>query len=169
MGKLSYTQAEIRALFVYERATGMLRRRDPSARQAYPWYGVGKRRRYLAFRPGKPGMIYLHQAVFLYHRGYVPEMLDHRNGDTRNCRIGNLRECSNAQNQYNGPRKVNNQSGYKGVVFHKKCKSRPWQAKIAKAGKVYSLGYYATAKEAAAAYEKGAKKIAGEFARSDDA
>lgn len=94
-------------------------------------------------------------------------MVDHIDGDPSNNRIENLRECTNAQNQYNGPRKCHNRSGHKGVVFHPRCPRKPWQAKIAKAGKVFSLGYYPTREEAAAAYAAGAEKHAGEFARAN--
>lgn len=160
------TQDEIRAMFEYEPATGLLRRIDAKARKPYPWRGIGKGRRYLA-HTATDGVIYLHQAVWLYHHGYVPAMLDHVNGDTRDNRIENLRECTNAQNQYNVPRKSNNTHGHKGVVFHRACRSRPWQAKIVASGKVISLGYHATKEEAAAAYAVGAAKYAGEFARTN--
>jgi hypothetical protein len=157
------TQDEIRAMFEYEPATGLLRRKV-GGRKPYPWHGAGKDRRYLVHCRGARS-IYLHQAVWLYHHGYVPAMLDHVNGDTRDNRIENLRECTNAQNQYNVPRKSNNTHGHKGVVFHRACRSRPWQAKIVVSGKVISLGYHATKEEAAAAYAAGAAKYAGDFAR----
>ena len=159
------TQDEIRAMFEYEPATGLLRRKV-GGRKPYPWHGAGKDRRYLVHCRGARS-IYLHQAVWLYHHGYVPAMLDHGNGDTRDNRIENLRECTNAQNQYNVPRKSNNTHGHKGVVFHRACRSRPWQAKIVVSGKVISLGYHATKEEAAAAYAAGAAKYAGEFARTN--
>lgn len=159
------TQDEIRAMFEYEPATGLLRRKV-GGRKPYPWHGAGKDRRYLVHCRGARS-IYLHQAVWLYHHGYVPAMLDHVNGDTRDNRIENLRECTNAQNQYNVPRKSNNTRGHKGVVFHRACRSRPWQAKIVVSGKVISLGYHATKEEAAAAYAAGAAKYAGEFARTN--
>lgn len=159
------TQDEIRAMFEYEPATGLLRRKV-GGRKPYPWHGAGKDRRYLAHCRGARS-IYLHQAVWLYHHGYVPAMLDHVNGDTRDNRIENLRECTNAQNQYNVPRKSNNTHGHKGVVFHRARRSRPWQAKIVVSGKGISLGYHATKEEAAAAYAAGAAKYAGEFARTN--
>lgn len=159
------TQDEIRSMFDYEPDTGMLRRKV-GGRKPYPWHGAGKDRRYLIHSYGRCS-IYLHQAVWLYHHGSVPAMIDHINGDTRDNRIENLRECSNAQNQYNAPRKSNNKAGHKGVVFHRACRSRPWQAKIVVSGKVISLGYHATKEEAAAAYAVGAAKYAGEFARTN--
>lgn len=158
------THDELLQLFVYEPDTGMLRRIS-GGRKEYPWRAIGYKGRYRAFtHQGKT--YYLHRLVWLYHHGYTPAMIDHIDGDPSNNRIENLRECTNAQNQYNGPRKCHNRSGCKGVVFHPKCPRKPWQAKIAKAGRVFSLGYYATLEEAAAAYAAGAAKHAGEFART---
>lgn len=159
------TQDEIHHLFVYEPATGMLRK-VTNSRSEYPWRGIGKGKRYLAYSHGKTS-IYLHQAVWLYHFGYVPAMIDHINNDHMDNRIENLRECTNAQNQYNSPMKSNNRSGYKGIVFHQKCKSKPWQAKIVVQGRVISLGYHATKEGAAEAYGVGATKYAGDFARTN--
>jgi hypothetical protein len=158
------TQDEIRSMFDYEPANGMLRQK--AGRKPYPWHGAGKARRYLVHSNGKRS-IYLHRAVWLYHYGYLPAMLDHINGDMRDNRIENLRECTNAQNQYNGPRKISNSTGHKGVIFHPACRSRPWQARITVAGRKVSLGYYETKELAAAAYELGAAQHAGEFARKD--
>lgn len=158
-------QSELHALFDYEPGVGMLRRKA-GGRKPYPWHGAGKGRRYLVHCYGAKS-IYLHQAVWLYHHGYVPAMLDHINGDPQDNRIENLRECTNSQNQFNSARKVNNKSGYKGVVFHAKAKHKPWHAKINVAGRRVSLGYHATKEEAAAAYAAGAAKFAGEFARLD--
>lgn len=157
------TQDEVRALFAYEPEAGMLRR-VLGGKKEYPWRKIGRDGRYLAFSHANR-TYYLHRLVWLYHTGEVPPMIDHIDGDTRNNRIENLRVCSPSQNQYNSKRKAHNRAGYKGVVFHPKCQRKPWQAKIAKAGRVHSLGYYATPEEAAEAYAKGAALHAGEFAR----
>jgi hypothetical protein len=159
------THNEIRALFSYEPDTGMLRR-VVGGRKPYPWRGIGKDRRYLAFSYGKGKSIYLHRAVWLWHHDELPPMLDHIDGDTRNCRIENLRPCTSAQNQYNSPRKRHNRAGLKGVV-HRVGYRMPWQARITVNGKVILLGRFATPGEAHAAYAAGAKQHAGEFARSN--
>lgn len=157
------THEELLQTFVYEPETGTLRK-IKNARKPYPWRGAGKDRRYLITTIDGEH-IYLHRLVWFYHHGRMPTMVDHINGNTRDNRIENLRECTAAQNQYNSSKKRNNAAGHKGVVFHRNCQSRPWQAKIAKAGRVFSLGYYATKEEAADAYAAGAIKHAGEFAR----
>ncbi|WP_179038262.1 HNH endonuclease signature motif containing protein [Limnobaculum xujianqingii] len=155
------TQNDAKKLFVYEQLTGMLRRMG--GRKPYPWHGTGKDRRYLATSIGTK-TYYLHQLVWLYHHGYIPKMIDHINRNPRDCRIENLRPCTNAQNQYNIAKRGHNTSGFKGVVFHPRCSRKPWQAKIVVRGKVKSLGYYPTKEQAAEAYAKGASFYAKEFA-----
>lgn len=157
------TNEELHEHFVYEADTGLLRR-IKGGRKPYPWRPIGNKGAYLC-TTFQGLTYYLHRLVWQYHHGSIPKMVDHRDGDTRNNRVENLRECTNAQNQYNSARKVTNRMGAKGVVFHPLCKSRPFQAKIAKAGRVISLGYYATVEEASAAYARGATAVAADFAR----
>lgn len=156
---------KLRETFVYEPAVGTLRKvRD--GRKPYPWRQTSNGGRYLyGYFDGKAE--YLHRLIFAYHHGFLPRMVDHINRNTKDNRIENLRPCTVAQNQYNSKRKSNNRSGAKGVVFHSRCKSRPWQAKIVVAGKVVSLGYYATVEEASHAYAAGAARYAKEFARKE--
>ncbi|RQS79777.1 HNH endonuclease signature motif containing protein [Burkholderia seminalis] len=158
------TRDELCATFVYEPETGMLRR-IAGGRKQYPWRPAGKGYLVHTYRSGS---IYLHQAVWLYHHGVVPPMLDHINGDPNDNRVENLRPCTNSQNQLNSCRKVSNRSGHKGVVFHANCPGKPWQAKITVDGRRISLGYYATVEEAGAAYAAGALKHAGAFARASE-
>lgn len=155
-------QVTLKKLFVYEPDTGRLRR--IGGRKEYPWRGIGKGKRYLAYTY-KGKTIYLHQAVWLWHHGFIPPMLDHRDTDTLNCRIENLRICTNAQNQYNSRRKSNNQSGFKGVAF---CRGyrKPWRARIVVDKTPILLGRFNTPEEAAAAYAEGAARYAGAFART---
>lgn len=160
------THDELLRIFVYEPDMGTLRK-VLGARKPYPWRRCGKQGRYLVTTVGGKNY-YLHRLVWFYHHGYVPQMIDHIDGDPSNNRIENLRECTDAQNQYNSVRKINNRSGHKGVVHHRRCVSRPWQAKIVVRKKVVSLGYYSTKEEAAAAYLAGAELYAGKFARAGD-
>lgn len=158
---MTHTQADVLREYNYEPATGMLRAFSPS-RKAYPWRPTGKNKRYLSgYVAGKT--IYLHQAVFLYHHGYLPEQVDHLDRDTANNRIENLRPATNAENQYNGKRKANNRSGFKGVAY---CKGyvHPWRARIVVDKRVVELGRYPTPEQASAAYLDGAKRFAKAFA-----
>ena len=45
--------------------------------------------------------------------------------------------------------KADNNTGYKGVYFNKNGKAKPYKAMVYHCGKTVSLGYFATAEEAA--------------------
>ncbi len=92
--------------------------------------------------------------------------VDHKNGDGLDNRKKNLRVCTQAQNIANQKVRSDNLSGYKGVSFFKYGKRiRRWVAKITVNYSQKHLGYFYTEKEAAIAYNKGAKKYFGEFAK----
>jgi len=59
------TQDEVKAMFVYEPETGMLRRREDDA------YPFGLSNGYIVFWLGRK-KYYLHRLVFLYHHGQYP-------------------------------------------------------------------------------------------------
>ena len=160
------TKEDVRLLFVYEPDTGRLRRLGKG--KPYPWHSCGSKRQYLATCAGSKNgsKEYAHRLVWLYHHGFMPKMIDHIDGDTKNNRIENLRECSNAQNQYNSKRRIDNSSGYRGVYFRKGHASS-WLAMIKVNKKQIGLGHFKTAKLAAAAYAEGAKTYAKEFAKYD--
>lgn len=94
--------------------------------------------------------------------GYWPEkIIDHRDGDTLNFKLSNLREATPAQNQMN---KVGFGAYPKGVTFKGDVpRSRPWQAKIRVNGGRIHLGSFATMEEAAEAYRTASIKYHGDF------
>ena len=158
------TQEEVKKIFVYEPDKGALRRVE-GGRKPYPWRKAGKGKYFVCTIGGET--YYLHRLIWFYHHGYFPEMLDHIDNDQSNNRIENLRPCTRAENQYNSRRKVNNKSGAKGVTKDPRCKTKPWKARIGVDKKQVTLGFYSTVEEAATAYAEAAKRIAKDFARSD--
>jgi hypothetical protein len=110
--------------------------------------------------------IWLHRLIVNCPKDVV---VDHINGDTLDNRKSNLRICTKLQNQYNQKKhKGKRHSRYKGVTFRKNLKSKPWEAFVYKDGKSKRLGYFATEKEAALAYNNAAKDAYGEFARLNE-
>lgn len=93
-------------------------------------------------------------------------IVDHIDGDgLNNCR-SNLRVATAAGNARNR-RKSQRSPGYKGVMYDPKGK-RHWRAYIRCDGKKRHLGSFATAQEAAMAYNRAAITLFGEFARLNE-
>lgn len=107
--------------------------------------------------------IYAHQLIFLYHHGYIPEYIDHINGNSLDNRIENLRETNQSLNTANSKLSKANKSGYKGVIWRKDIEK--WHAQIWKDRKRYGLGMFENIEDAAKAYKDAAEKFYGEFAR----
>jgi hypothetical protein len=106
-----------------------------------------------------------HRLVWLLVYGAMPEQeIDHKDGDPSNNRLANLRLASTSQNQMNRGANRNNPTGVKGVCWDKKLKK--WRAQIGRNGRSIYLGLYENPEAASAAYEKAAKRFAGEFARA---
>ena len=90
-----------------------------------------------------------HRLIFLYHHGYLPEFVDHIDGDKANNKIENLRAVTQSQNSMNiKPRAESSQ--YKGVSWNRNVNK--WEAQITINGKQTHLGYFASEKVAALAY-----------------
>lgn len=156
------TQRWLLENFVYNRSNGRLTFVGSNGTKPH-WTLSGSQKRYLKTTLFGRNY-YLHHLVWLFFRGYLPKMIDHINLDPKDCRIENLRECTSSQNQYNTRKRGHNTSGFKGVVFYP-YGFKNWHAKIVVDGKTRSLGYYKTKEEAAEAYQRAAKEIAGTFFR----
>lgn len=107
----------------------------------------------------------LHRIIFLWHRGYLPENVDHEDQNPLNNYIDNLRDASYSQNAANRKSQINATSRYLGV-FIKKGRTPPmWEVNLAqKDRKGTYVGIYLSEIEAALAYNREAVKYHGEFA-----
>lgn len=161
------TQARLKELFMYDKATGnfvrKIGRSGPRARAgsvAGCNNGQGYIRIYVDGKPFKA-----HRLVWLYEFGEWPaHELDHINGNRSDNRIENLRDVLRTQNNKNRPTHKNNAVGIKGVSFNKR--SKRWVAQIQYNGSKKGLGYFDTAELASAAYQLAAHQYFGEFARA---
>lgn len=103
--------------------------------------------------------IYLHKEIMCVLDSVE---VDHINGDKLDNQKQNLRKCTHAENMRNSKMRVNNTSGYKGVV--RIGKNGLWRAQINIDGKcVFIMNSY-DPKECAEAYDKAAKEYHGKFA-----
>jgi hypothetical protein len=102
----------------------------------------------------------VHRLVWKLLYGCDPAAeIDHINGDKSDNREINLREASSQQNRRNTPAFKHSKTGIKGVWVQ----SGRFKSCIFMEGKQIYLGYFDTAEEARAAYEKMAKGLHGEF------
>lgn len=179
MANLSdFTQSELKEILYYDPETGGFwwRERPTSSfeteRKIRNWWNArfagavaGSLHQDGYYRLKINGRSFLsHRVAWLYVYGSMPKndlMIDHINGDPSDNRISNLRPASAAENAANQVRRINNTSGYKGVV---RLRGK-WVAQITANGQGRHIGVFATKEEAYAAYCAAAQQLHGEFAR----
>jgi HNH endonuclease/AP2 domain len=108
-----------------------------------------------------------HQLAWLIALGEWPPAgleIDHKNRNPLDNRLSNLRLVTKSQNQWNRDADRRNASGFKGVSKHA-CGNR-WAAEIKAHGKRHRLGLFKTPEEAAAAYQRAAAELHGEYGRN---
>ena len=108
---------------------------------------------------------YAHRLIFLYHHGYLPNMIDHINGNKFDNRIENLRECNKSTNAINSCVSSRNTSGVKGVYFDKAISK--WCATLTINGKNKFIGNFDDIELAELVVKEAREKYHGEFARHE--
>jgi len=135
------TQKELKVFFTYKNSTGELINRIYRSQKAIKGGVSGMLTNRGYYSTCVSGRLYrTHRLIFLYHKGYMPEYLDHIDGDRSNNKIENLRPCTSCQNNQNAKISKNNKSGIKGVFWDKRCKL--WNAGLTSNGKRIYLGYF---------------------------
>lgn len=97
----------------------------------------------------------------VYHGAWPVGQIDHKDRNTQNNRIQNLRDATFSQNRMNEVRF--GETGFKGVYERKD--TGKFSAKIQKDGHILRLGQFDDAQSAAVAYDRAAESLFGEFAR----
>jgi hypothetical protein len=102
-----------------------------------------------------------HRVAWAVHYGAWPEGdLDHRGRNKGVNKIKNLRPASRPQNNANAPSR--NERGLPKGCYQLKGRQR-WYSQIRVDGEIKRLGYFATAKEAAAAFRRAHRAVHGAF------
>lgn len=100
-----------------------------------------------------------HRMAWLYVHAWIPDMMDHIDGDPSNNKIDNLRPCTPAENIWNSKSKTGD---HKAVYVDK----FGYYFVITKNGSSAKIGHYTTREEAAEASLIARRLAHGEFARS---
>lgn len=104
-----------------------------------------------------------HRVIFFLENGFLPEQVDHIDGDTSNNDPKNLRAATHSQNMINRKTQENNTSGNRGVDFMKRTKK--WRAQIHKDGRKIYLGLFDKIEDAIKARVKAEKEMHREYSR----
>ena len=105
-------------------------------------------------------LLLLHRLLMGEPKGII---IDHRNGNSLDNRRENLRPCSNGQNRANSKKHKVGLSKYKGVTLDRGKVT----AQIRHEGRLRNLGKFETEEAAARAYDREARRLHGEFARTN--
>lgn len=125
----------------------------------FRWFRLDVKGKHYAYRSTRP-RTYLHRLLMQPNEGLT---VDHINGDGLDNRRGNLRVCTQGQNQCNQQKqKRPTSSRFKGVYWwsHRSI----WAAHIKHNRKRICLGYFKSEEDAARAYDAAAGRLFGEFA-----
>lgn len=104
----------------------------------------------------------IHKVVFCMHHGFIPVVIDHVNGNSKDHRIENLRAADHTTNNCNKAFQKNNTSGVKGLTWSKQAKK--WQARITFKKKHHHLGYFECKDDAAEFLTLARETLHGDFA-----
>lgn len=110
------------------------------------------------------GKSYLvHRLIYLYHHGYLPTIIDHKDNNPLNNDIANLREADHATNRQNAKLRKDNKAGVKGVSFD--ATNKVWQVQVNCNNKAYRVGNFKDLELAELVAVMAREKYHGQFAR----
>lgn len=81
----------------------------------------------------------IHRVVFLLSQNWLPDCVDHIDGNPSNNSAANLRAASRLQNQHNRRPNLKSKTGVKNVSFHQ----GKWAVRFSIKGKTMHVGCYA--------------------------
>jgi len=103
----------------------------------------------------------VHRLFFYWHYGYLPKLIDHKDTNSQNNKIENLRVLDISGNAMNSTKRKTYKgkattSIYKGVSFHSQTKK--WQVHLMCKGKKIALGLFDNEDDAGQAYNDAVRK-----------
>lgn len=146
------TKAELHDLFEYSDGNLYWRHNKRGSVKAGDKVGATRKDGYV-YTKISGGRYLVHRLIYAWHTGEWPALIDHKDTDPSNNRIDNLRPLSQTDNHHNTD-KTWGRVGVRGVSLDK----GRYRARISRNQKEILIGYYATADEAADAYNKHKKE-----------
>ena len=113
---------------------------------------------------GFPVNVYMHRVILGDPDKFC---IDHIDSNGLNNLTSNIRKVEHYQNIINSRFRADNSSGFRGVSFDKS--KGKWVARITTKGRVLNIGRFASAEDAALAYEKKSLELHKEFRRLSNA
>lgn len=109
---------------------------------------------------------YANRVIWTMHHGEIeePYYVDHKDTDTLNNRLDNLRLALTGQNMMNSNLRIDNSSGIKGVYWD--CSSLKWKTQVKNNKQVYSAGSFSDIQDAEIAVINLRKDLHGEFSNN---
>ena len=132
------TQERLKELLTYDPETGVFEWKELTHGRKSPAGGPMSSGYIQIFVDGKH--CYAHRLAWLYMHGFIPDQVDHANGERDDNRLDNLRASNNKDNKKNLGIRSDNTSGVQGVYWHKLRKK--WHARINVDGKNINLGLH---------------------------
>jgi hypothetical protein len=102
-------------------------------------------------------------AWFMFYKRWPSKHIDHINGNKKDNRICNLRECTPSQNLLNRSKQINNKTGHKNIFIE--GRSKKYMVRINKNKKVHYVGKFSKLENAIKARDRAHKNICGEFSK----
>ena len=104
-----------------------------------------------------------HRVIFLMHHGYLPDLIDHIDGNPNNNKIENLREATYSKNSLNKKLIKSNKSGFKNVCWDKT--RNKWLVSLCVKGKLNKIGFFKDLELANLVAQEARDKYHKQFAR----
>ena len=124
----------------------------------------GKKQPYMRVRvDGKRYLV--HRLIYAWHHGFIPELVDHINGNILDNRIENLRQATKSQNHQNSCLCKSNTSGAKNVSWDKR--QNKWCVSIKVDKKKIQIGRFKDFEFADLVAHEARALYFGKFARNN--
>jgi hypothetical protein len=104
-----------------------------------------------------------HRLIYMWHYGFMPEFLDHADGNNKNNKIENLRIATKSENNQNKKASKRNKTGFKNVSWHKLKKK--WIVQVSLNKRQIYCNYFADIELADLVAQEVRNKYHKEFAR----